>query len=165
MQCTLRRLGSSCRTFFAPLLSDSRYWKTCPLSTQVWVFQTYKRLSWQFFTEQLLFIYSFFFLLRCVRGEGKGQVPRVCYSCSPGKQTQKYTMRKSLFYTAVHSCSNQSGMNSSIFVRVIHLIRKSPTSKRLDELLLLKLAVQYTRYLSQTDGMTWLIIQKLISLS
>ena len=72
---------------------------------------------------------------------------------------------KSLFCITVHSSSNSSGVISSIFVRVIHTNIKSPTSKRLDELLLFKLAVQYTRYLRETDGMTWLIIQKLISLN
>ena len=33
MQCTLRRLGSTCYTFNAPLQSGGRYRKTCSLST------------------------------------------------------------------------------------------------------------------------------------
>ena len=129
MQCTLCCLGFTCYTFNAPLQSGGRYWKICSLSTFAlaprfcWVSFSPQRhiikiLFFKFFHIKSRFFkrindypgsflpnkfYSSisFFLLRCVRGEGKGQVPSVCYSRSPGKQTQKYTMHKSLFYSTL----------------------------------------------------------------
>ena len=130
----------------------------CPHKFQV--FQTYKRLSWQPFTEQLLFVYSFFFLLRCARGEGKGKVPGVCYSRWPEKQAQ---ITLSYYSPLFLDFKRHSDLLN--FCPGYSHKHKSPTSKRLDELLLFKFAVQYTRYLSETDCMTWLIIQNVLSLS
>ena len=102
----------------------------------------------------------FFFLLRCARGEGKGKVPGVCYSRWPEMQTQ---ITLSYYSPLFLDFKRHSDLLN--FCPGYSHKHKSPTSKRLDELLLFKFAVQYTRYLSETDCMTLLIIQNVISLS